>query len=57
MIRVEAVVLGVDKNNKKISLGIKQLQQDPWDNIEKEYPVNSTIEGNRFKDHQFWCIC
>jgi small subunit ribosomal protein S1 len=42
---VEAVVLAVDKNNKKISLGVKQLQQDPWDTIEKEYPINSTIEG------------
>lgn len=42
---VEAVVLAVDRNNKKISLGIKQLQQDPWDAIEKEYPMGSTIEG------------
>lgn len=42
---VEAVVLAVDKNNKKISLGIKQLQQDPWDSIEKEYPINSIVEG------------
>lgn len=42
---VEAVVLAVDRNNKKISLGIKQIQSDPWDNIEKEYPSGSTIEG------------
>ena len=42
---VEAVVLAVDKNNKKISLGVKQLQQDPWDAIEKEYPAGSMIEG------------
>jgi small subunit ribosomal protein S1 len=50
---VEAVVLAVDRNNKKISLGIKQLQQDPWDNIEKEYPMNSTIEGTVSKITNF----
>ena len=42
---VEATVLAVDKNNKKISLGVKQMQQDPWDIIEKEYPMGSTVEG------------
>jgi small subunit ribosomal protein S1 len=50
---VEAVVLAVDKNNKKISLGIKQLQQDPWDNIEKEYPVGSLVEGTVSKITNF----
>ena len=50
---VEAVVLAVDKNNKKISLGVKQLQQDPWDNIEKEYPSGSTIEGTVSKITNF----
>jgi small subunit ribosomal protein S1 len=50
---VEAVVLAVDKNNKKISLGIKQLQQDPWDNIEKEYPVGTLVEGSVSKITNF----
>ena len=50
---VEAVVLAVDKNNKKISLGIKQLQQDPWDAIEKEYPIGSFIEGTVSKITNF----
>ncbi len=50
---VEAVVLAVDKNNKKISLGIKQLQQDPWDNIEKEYPAGSLVEGTVSKITNF----
>ena len=40
---VEAIVLGIDKANKKISLGIKQLTQDPWDNVEAEYPIHSNI--------------
>jgi len=42
---VEATILGIDKDNKKISLGIKQLSQDPWETIETEYPVGSIIEG------------
>lgn len=50
---VEAVVLAVDKNNKKISLGVKQLQQDPWDAIEKEYPIGSLIEGTVSKITNF----
>ena len=50
---VEAVVLAVDKSNKKISLGVKQLQQDPWDAIEKEYPAGSTIEGTVSKITNF----
>ena len=41
---VEAVILGIDEDNKKISLGIKQLQQDPWEKIEKEYPVNTSLK-------------
>jgi len=42
---VEAVVLSVDPEKKKVSLGIKQLTPDPWESIEKEYPVGSVIEG------------
>lgn len=43
---IEAVVLSVDPDKKKVSLGIKQLTQDPWESIEKEYPVGSVIEGD-----------
>lgn len=42
---VEAVILSIDKDNKKVSLGIKQLQQDPWESIEQQYPVGSMVEG------------
>lgn len=42
---VEAVILAIDKDNKKVSLGIKQLQQDPWESIEQQYPVGTMIEG------------
>ena len=50
---VEAVVLGIDKESKKISLGIKQLSQDPWEKIEQEYKVGSIIEGEVSKITNF----
>jgi small subunit ribosomal protein S1 len=43
---VEAVVLKIDKENEKFSLGIKQLQTNPWDAIIKKYPVGSEIKGD-----------
>ena len=42
---VEAKVLSVDKENEKISLGIKQLEPDPWENIEKKYKVGTRVTG------------
>jgi small subunit ribosomal protein S1 len=38
---VEAVVLTLDRDERKMSLGIKQLKQDPWQDIEQKYPVGS----------------
>ncbi|MBQ7743141.1 MAG: 30S ribosomal protein S1 [Bacteroidaceae bacterium] len=38
---VEAVVLNLDRTERKMSLGIKQLKEDPWQNIEERYPVGS----------------
>ena len=38
---VEAVVLTLDREERKMSLGIKQLKQDPWQDIEVKYPVGS----------------
>ncbi len=42
---VDAVVLSVDKQSEKISLGLKQIEPDPWENIEKKYPLRSKIVG------------
>jgi len=42
---VEAVVLSMDKERKRISLGMKQTEANPWENIEEKYPINSTVEG------------
>ena len=42
---VEAVVLEIDKGNQRISLGLKQLAEDPWSNIDKFYKVGDLVSG------------
>lgn len=42
---VETVILNVDKEQKRISLGMKQLKPNPWDVIAERYPVGTKIEG------------
>ncbi|MBN2189142.1 MAG: S1 RNA-binding domain-containing protein, partial [Chitinispirillaceae bacterium] len=42
---VEAVVLKVDKANQKISLGIKQLEPDPWDKVPSEFNPGDVVQG------------
>ncbi len=42
---VDAVVLNMDVSRKRISLGMKQVEPNPWDVIEEKYPVGTTIEG------------
>jgi small subunit ribosomal protein S1 len=42
---VEAVVLEVDRANQRIALGMKQLETDPWENIEKLYKVGDLVTG------------
>jgi len=42
---VEAVVLKIDKENEKFSLGIKQLEANPWDDILKKFTVGSEVTG------------
>jgi len=42
---VEAVVLNLDTENKRVSLGMKQIKPNPWDLIEEKYPVGTIIEG------------
>ena len=38
---VEAVILTLDRDERKMSLGIKQLREDPWENIDAKYPIGS----------------
>ncbi|MDH3381175.1 MAG: 30S ribosomal protein S1 [Flavobacteriaceae bacterium] len=42
---VEAVILTLDREGRKMSLGMKQLHPDPWTNIAEKYPVGSTHTG------------
>lgn len=42
---VEAVILVLDRDERKLSLSIKQLTPDPWINIDKKYPINSRHKG------------
>jgi small subunit ribosomal protein S1 len=42
---VEAVILTLDRDDRKMSLGIKQLSQDPWTDITSKYPVGSKHSG------------
>src|SRR6266478_2058509 len=43
---VEATVLEVDKTNQRISVGVKQISEDPWTNIDKYYKVGDLVTGN-----------
>jgi small subunit ribosomal protein S1 len=42
---VEAIVLEVDKSNQRIAVGIKQLGEDPWSNIDKLYKIGDLVTG------------
>ena len=42
---IVAVVLKIDLEKRRVSLGLKQLQEDPWINIAEKHPVNSRIKG------------
>jgi len=42
---IEAMVLNIDSENKRISLGLKQVDPNPWDVIGERYPIGTTIEG------------
>ncbi|MBL7214856.1 MAG: 30S ribosomal protein S1 [Phycisphaerae bacterium] len=42
---IECMVIGVDKNNEKISLGLKQKAASPWEDVEAKYPVGKTVKG------------
>jgi len=50
---VEAVILSVDKESKKITLGVKQLSSNPWESIEKTTPVGSVLKGTVTKTTAF----
>jgi small subunit ribosomal protein S1 len=50
---VEAIILSIDKDKQKISLGIKQLSQDPWENVAAEYSAGALVDGEVSKITNF----
>jgi len=43
---IEVIVLGFDRNERRIALGLKQIESDPWDSFEREYPIRARTEGS-----------
>lgn len=42
---VDAIILDVDLDNKKISLGLKQIEPNPWEHLEEKYPIGTKVRG------------
>lgn len=42
---IEVIVIEVDRDRERVSLGLKQLQSNPWDRIEEKFPVGATVSG------------
>ena len=42
---LEVLILEVDRDKERVSLGLKQLSDNPWANIEQKYPINSRVKG------------
>ncbi len=53
---VELAVVSVDPENKRISLSLKQLLPDPWDNIEEEFPIGKKVKGEIVRFYDFGAI-
>jgi small subunit ribosomal protein S1 len=53
---VEVVILNIDPDNKRISLGLKQLQEDPWLGIAETHPVGMELEGTVVRLQDSGCV-
>lgn len=42
---IEVVVIEIDRDRERVSLGLKQLQDNPWERIEEKYPIGATVSG------------
>ncbi|MCX6929151.1 MAG: 30S ribosomal protein S1, partial [Verrucomicrobia bacterium] len=42
---IEAVVLGINRDEQKISLGLRQLEANPWDKVQEKYPAGTRVKG------------
>ena len=43
--KLQVMIVALDKENKKVSLSLKQLKKDPWETVTTDFPVGSTVEG------------
>lgn len=50
---VRAIITDINREKRKISLGTKQLEENPWENLETKYPVDSIVEGEVSKITDF----
>jgi small subunit ribosomal protein S1 len=55
--KVQVMVLKIDHEAHRISLGMKQLLQDPWNNVETKYPVGLTVSGTITRIADFGSFC
>ena len=53
---IDAVVLNIDVENERFSLGVKQLGMDPWETVEHRYPIGQIVEGRITKTLDFGAI-
>jgi len=55
--KIKVVILGVDKTKRRISLGYKQLENDPWDTMADKYPAGTNVEAKIVKIMGKGLIC
>ena len=55
--KIKAKVLEIDTDSQRVSLGVKQLERNPWSLVEENYPVGSKHEVEVIKNCGFWCFC
>ncbi|SKA79963.1 small subunit ribosomal protein S1 [Prosthecobacter debontii] len=55
--RLDVVILEVNREKERVSLGLKQLQNNPWENIEARYPVGQTVKGKVTKLVAYGAFC
>ena len=54
---VEAMVLGVDPEARRISLGLKQIEANPWQELSVKYPIGSRLTGSSAQPDGVWRLC
>lgn len=51
--KIDTIILSVDKDSKKITLGVKQLENNPWDDIKDTLPIGTIVKGTVSKIAEF----